>query len=90
MIETHLHPERDGFAILVCDQGPGIPARERGKAMGRFRRLDQRLGSGAGLGLAIARRIAEIHGGKLTLEDRPDRSPGLCVRIWLPVRATVT
>ncbi|MGM0634406.1 MAG: ATP-binding protein, partial [Pseudomonadota bacterium] len=46
--------------------------------------LDQRVGGGAGLGLAIARRIAELHGGQLSLADRADGRSGLCVHIWLP------
>ncbi|MFC4261103.1 ATP-binding protein [Marinobacter lacisalsi] len=85
-IETLLEAEGDGFRIRICDQGPGIPADQREKALGRFGRLDQRLGSGAGLGLAISRRIAELHGGELTLEDRPDGRQGLCVCIWLPAQ----
>ncbi|PPI83759.1 two-component sensor histidine kinase [Marinobacter maroccanus] len=87
-IETHLKPSGEGYHITVCDQGPGIPAEARERALSRFVRLDQRLGGGAGLGLAIARRIAELHGGQLTLSDRPDGNPGLCVSIWLPARAT--
>ena len=88
IIETHLKPSGEGYHITVCDQGPGIPAEERERALSRFVRLDQRLGGGAGLGLAIARRIAELHGGQLTLSDRPDGNAGLCVSIWLPARAT--
>ena len=87
-IETHLTPAGEGYHITVCDQGPGIPAEARERALSRFVRLDQRLGGGAGLGLAIARRIAELHGGQLTLGDRADGNSGLCVSIWLPARAT--
>ncbi|TYC55407.1 two-component sensor histidine kinase [Marinobacter sp. BW6] len=88
IIETHLTPSGEGYLITVCDQGPGIPAEARERALSRFVRLDQRLGGGAGLGLAIARRIAELHGGQLTLGDRSDGNSGLCVSIWLPARAT--
>tara|TARA_B100001057_G_scaffold268993_3_gene269191 strand:+ start:13200 stop:14612 length:1413 start_codon:yes stop_codon:yes gene_type:complete len=87
-IETHLTPAGERYHITVCDQGPGIPAEARERALSRFVRLDQRLGGGAGLGLAIARRIAELHGGQLTLGDRADGNSGLCVSIWLPARAT--
>lgn len=85
-IETRVTPSGEGYLITVCDQGPGIPANERERALSRFVRLDQRLGGGAGLGLAIARRIAELHGGQLTLADRPDGQRGLCATIWLPAR----
>ncbi|GAA0847219.1 ATP-binding protein [Marinobacter szutsaonensis] len=89
VVETRLAPSGDGYHITVCDQGPGIPPEERERALSRFVRLDQRLGGGAGLGLAIARRIAELHGGQLTLNGRPDGQPGLCVSIWLPARPTL-
>lgn len=85
-ITTHLTPSGNGYRITVCDQGPGIPEEERERAISRFVRLDQRLGGGAGLGLAIARRIAELHGGQLTLLEREDGQSGLCVSIWLPAQ----
>lgn len=88
VITTHLAPSGEGYHITVCDQGPGIPPQERERALSRFVRLDQRLGGGAGLGLAIARRIAELHGGQLTLTGRSDGQPGLCVSIWLPARSS--
>ncbi len=86
-LKTRLVPSGDGYHISVCDQGPGIPADARERALSRFVRLDQRLSAGAGLGLAIARRIAELHGGQLTLNARADGQPGLCVSLWLPAGA---
>jgi two-component system sensor histidine kinase QseC len=83
-ITTLIEPSEKGFVLQVCDQGPGIPTYDRERALSRFTRLDQRKGSGAGLGLAIARRIVELHGGQLTLADRPDGQTGLCVSVWLP------
>jgi len=81
---------RDGwYAIDVIDAGQGIPAEERERIFERFVRLDaarvrneQSSTSGAGLGLAIARRIAEVHGGRLDLiESRPGRT---AFRVALP------
>lgn len=86
-VDIRLQVTDNGFRIDICDQGPGIAPGEREQALGRFGRLDQRRGSGAGLGLAIARRIAELHGGKLDLGDRCDGQTGLCVSIWLPSTA---
>jgi len=85
---TTMREEADGFMVIICDQGPGIPLQDRERALSRFTRLDQRQGAGAGLGLAIARRIAELHGGQLTLTERKDGQPGLCVNIWLPAKTT--
>jgi heavy metal sensor kinase len=56
------------IAIHVCDTGTGIPAEHRERVFERFVRLDAaRHGGGAGLGLSIARWIAEAHGGRLEL-----------------------
>ncbi|MGR3622451.1 ATP-binding protein [Pseudophaeobacter sp.] len=57
--------------LRVEDDGPGIPAAQRGDAVRPFQRLDparnQDLGSGVGLGLAIVTDIARAHGGTLRL-----------------------
>ena len=59
--------------VSVEDSGPGIPADERDRIFERFVRLVPAGGaSGSGLGLPIARWIAEQHGGALTL-DGSDR-----------------
>ncbi len=62
--------------VAVTDQGPGIPADSRDRVFERFFRVDAARTrqetshtSGAGLGLAIARRIAEVHDGALTLDE---------------------
>lgn len=59
--------------IRVEDDGPGIPPEQRGDAIRPFTRLDtarnQNLGSGVGLGLAIAADIARVHGGVLRLGE---------------------
>lgn len=73
--------------LTVEDDGPGIPAARRAEALQPFARLDaarnQDKGSGVGLGLAIARDIAQRHGGSLTLGDSADLG-GLRVDLDLP------
>jgi heavy metal sensor kinase len=55
--------------VSVADSGPGIPASERDRVFERFVRLvPAGAASGSGLGLPIARWIAEQHGGTLTLD----------------------
>lgn len=55
-------------SIQVADTGPGIAAEDRERVFGRFVRLDPaRAEGGAGLGLSIARWIAEAHGGQVLL-----------------------
>lgn len=66
-----------GFAIEVGDNGPGIPEAERGKVFDRFYRLDRsRSTAGSGLGLALVKAIAGLHGLSIELTDR---NPGLGV-----------
>ncbi|TMR23696.1 HAMP domain-containing histidine kinase [Nonomuraea turkmeniaca] len=64
---------RDGEAVLeVLDDGAGIAPELREVVFRRFARLDaarSRDAGGTGLGLPIAREIAEAHGGTLTIED---------------------
>jgi two-component system osmolarity sensor histidine kinase EnvZ len=76
---------RDGFDILVDDDGPGIPATQREDVFRPFHRLDAARNpntGGLGLGLTIARDLARGQGGDVLLEDSPQG--GLRVRVHLP------
>jgi signal transduction histidine kinase len=72
----------DRIRFVVADNGPGIPAGNRGRALERFVRLESsRTRPGSGLGLSLANAIARLHGGTLELADN---APGLKVIIELP------
>lgn len=78
---------QDGMAELqVCDDGPGVPASLRERIFEPFFRLpgaSEREGS-VGLGLALARSIAERHGGTLRCDDSSDLG-GACFTLRLPL-----
>jgi signal transduction histidine kinase len=75
---------RDGTVdVLVEDDGPGIPATDRSSLFARGARLDTTGKPGTGLGLAIVRDVAEIYGGRVTLEESEDLG-GLLARLSLP------
>lgn len=67
--------------LSVTDDGPGIPEADRLRATQAGARLDER-GDGHGFGLAIARELAELHGGTLMLDEAP--GGGLCATVLLP------
>lgn len=73
--------------ISVCDQGPGIAEGDREKIFRRFhsdRPEEESFGNHSGLGLAIARTIAEAHDGSLSVADRADGEAGACLILDLP------
>ncbi|MFM9912335.1 MAG: ATP-binding protein [Methylophilaceae bacterium] len=78
--------QRDGrIQISVIDRGPGLPQAETERLLRPFERLDIARGNrgGAGLGLAIAARVARLHGGELKLQNRPEG--GLEARVEIPI-----
>jgi len=85
-IEVQLRQEGGMARVAVCDRGPGIPDTELAWLFG-----DSLSGSAqptggeksTGLGLAIARRILEAHGGTLKASNRPEG--GSCFEFLLPL-----
>ena len=78
-----VEPNGEMVDILIEDDGPGIPEAGRGQLFTRGARLDTTGKPGTGLGLAIVRDVAEIYGGKVTLEESEDLG-GLLARLTLP------
>jgi len=87
--EVEVRAETDDGAaeITVTDRGPGVPAPERERVLGRFVRLEaSRSEPGSGLGLSLVAAVARLHGGSLRLEDN---EPGLRVILSLPLEGDV-
>jgi signal transduction histidine kinase len=73
VVEVRARRHDTGVVIEVLDEGPGIPDADRSRVFNRFERLDAARSSsdgGAGLGLAIARWIVDLHGGEIHPEPR--------------------
>ena len=81
-VDVDLVAQNDNAIITVTDNGPGIPADARARAMERFHRLAGAETPGSGLGLAIVKEVAESHGGRIELGD--SAGGGLSVRVSLP------
>ena len=84
-ISVELAQEDGALVLRVADNGPGIPTGEREKVFRRFYRLEaSRTTPGSGLGLALVKAVADLHGASIELSDN---RPGLCVTIRFPARA---
>jgi heavy metal sensor kinase len=86
-VHLDLRKVGDSYAISVTDCGPGIPAEIQNRIFERFYRGDAarvRSDGGAGLGLALARWIANVHGGDVTLLQSAEL--GTTFRALLPDR----
>lgn len=73
-VEVEVKPDGDGGVVFsVLDRGPGVPEKDREKVFERFYQAGEtrrRPSHGLGLGLYIARRVVEAHGGKIWYEPR--------------------
>lgn len=77
-----------GVEITIRDQGIGIPPDELSRVFEPFYRVDRsrtKATGGIGLGLSLAQRIVQSHGGTLSLESAEGK--GTIARVWLPTVA---
>lgn len=85
ILTVRLEPEAGSALLTVADNGEGIPP-ERAAAI--FEPFvvgsDARSGGGSGLGLSITRRLVELHGGTITLDNHPGEGAAFLIRLPLP------
>ena len=83
-VELRATKDRAGVTIEVTDEGPGINEEDMDKVFERFYRADSARSSkhgGAGLGLAIARWIVDLHGGDIRVESRQPHGCRMVVQL---------
>lgn len=86
-IDVAVSGDVDGAAILISDDGPGVPEKMRSRVFEPFVQLRSSTGGGkggVGLGLAIVQRFMNLHAG--TVEILPRSGGGTTLRLWFPRR----
>ncbi len=85
-ITMRLNGDAENIRFEVCDNGIGMDRETREKAFSLF--FSSKAGDGTGLGLFIANKIAQAHGGSIFLKSELDQ--GTCVTVILPRRRSTT
>lgn len=75
----------DSFCELcVIDDGPGVPEQACERIFKLFQTLTASERAGSGIGLAITRRLVEVHGGRIEVSSPVSEGRGTCFRFWWP------
>jgi signal transduction histidine kinase len=86
-VEVEIHAEaadlegQPAVRLFVCDNGPGLDPQQRQKVFDPFFTTKTK---GTGLGMAIAKRIVEAHGGQIAVGDGAGEAPGAVFIVTLP------
>lgn len=78
-VELKVADDGEGLRFTIADRGPGVPSEMRPRLFEPF--VTGRL-EGTGLGLAVVRRVAQLHGGTVTIDRRA--GGGSVFVLWLP------
>ncbi|WP_051822628.1 two-component system sensor histidine kinase NtrB [Desulfonatronum thiodismutans] len=79
VIDVHMEPGSEGLWVVVRDNGPGMDAQQRQRALEPFYTTRK---DGSGLGLAIVRKIVRDHGGRLEISSAPGQ--GARISMFFP------
>jgi PAS domain S-box-containing protein len=81
----HLHGQREGVSVIVCDDGTGIPLHARERIFSPFFTTKESVGTG--LGLWVTRGFVEKQGGSIRFRTRTANPSGTLFRVFLPAAA---
>jgi signal transduction histidine kinase len=87
VVRVGLSQRAGKVCLVVDDQGPGVPPRDRARVWEAFQRLESSVQSavaGSGIGLAVVAELVALHGGRAWIDDVPD-APGARFVVELPL-----
>lgn len=85
-VQVRAHRDEDRVLITIRDKGIGVPAQDLGGLFDRYYRGGNASGIvGTGIGLYLARTVAKLHGGDITVQS--DEGEGACFTVTLPLSA---
>jgi signal transduction histidine kinase len=85
-VEVRLTRQAETCRVEVEDTGPGIPEQELARIFDRFYQVEgsqRRRQGGAGIGLALAQKLSELHGGRVSVSSRVGQGSTFCVTLPL-------
>jgi len=83
-VSVNVSDSEDEVVVEVADDGPGLAKDEEDKVFDRFVQIKKLIGPGGhgtGLGLPIARKLIELHGGRIWVESEPGHGSKFCFTV---------
>lgn len=84
LIRVVAHEDDSYCVVSVVDDGPGVPPASKERIFKLFQTLTANQRGGSGIGLALTKRVVEVHGGRIELISPVANGRGACFRFWWP------
>ena len=83
-IRVQAHEDDSYCEVSVTDDGPGIPGASKERIFKLFQTLTASERGSSGIGLALTKRLVEVHGGRIEVTSPVSDDRGACFTFWWP------